>query len=316
MLRRIKLDTGELHLIRDLHLHLQETGGGKSDEKPLWEKKTAVQRASRAVQRADLGEASRRPHGEFQGMNAGSRRRPALCFCPLGVTSPWGACPPRGSSCLSIRRPALRPPEFTFPESPKSEESWEWIFWSSPLERWWEWGHQFVNSLASGAPPHTCPAEISQSCAGSGTFLDFSPFAGFSFLSHSILFYWLFLERFLISDILRNSLSLEVIPRYTNPGQPVALEQNEWRRRYEIGPRDRSGTVQQVHGTWLASTCTLYKRAGNDITYILMQKLHSVGNGRRENWLGEGKSKTSNQIQGQELPVLTSLPISFIFQLG
>ena len=63
MLRRIKLEAGELGLIRDLHLHLQEIGGGTSEAEALWGKKTAVQRArGRAAQ---SGQAWMKPQDAF-----------------------------------------------------------------------------------------------------------------------------------------------------------------------------------------------------------------------------------------------------------
>lgn len=132
----------------------------------------------------------------------GARRHSA---CPLGHQS-VGCLPSQGQQLLSIRRLPSDLQKFTFPESPKSEESWEWTFWSSPLGTLMRVGAS-IRQLPGqwGTSFTTCPAEISQSCA-EWDFSRFLTLAGFSFLSHLlILFYWLFLERFLISDILRNS---------------------------------------------------------------------------------------------------------------
>lgn len=116
-----------------------------------------------------------------------------------------GCLPSQGQQLPFYQTAAFRPPEFTFPESPKSEESWEWTFWGSPLATLMRVGVSIRQLPCQWGTSHTCPAEISQSCA-EWDFSRFLTLAGFSFsVPPPLLFYWLFLERFLISDTLRNS---------------------------------------------------------------------------------------------------------------
>lgn len=291
MLRRIKLDTGELHLIRDLHLHLQETGGGKSDAEALFGKRRqqCKGQGQSGPEWADLDEASRRPHGEFQGQNAGSRR----CRHSASVHS--------GSPVFGVL--ALPGPAVAFLSDGCLQTSRIHFSWKSQelgvlgvdiL------GQPFSNADESGGDNSPTPLPVGHlpdlPCRNKpklcwvGLFSISYPCWIFFFCPTSITLLLAFPGTVFNKWHSQEFLSLEVIPRYTNPGQPVALEQSEWRRRYEIGfQRQVRYCVASTQYLYKQVLVPLYKQAGNDITWHAYAKASLCGQWPERELVGWGK---------------------------
>lgn len=245
--RKIKLGTGELHLIEDLHLHLEETGGGKNEAKALSGKRRQ-QCKGPGAERSRVGRprwSLKMPSRELQGQNPVSQVLSARSFCPRRVISLCSAFPPSGSCCLSIRRLPSDHQNSLCLKVPRAMSPGSGHSLGQPFSNTDKSGG--INSptpLPDGGTSQTFPAEMSWSCAkwDLAWFLSFAGFSSFS-VPPPPLSSWLFLQHFLINDTLRNSC-----PWRWFQGIPALGSQWHWSKMNEEegmrqGSRDRSGTV-------------------------------------------------------------------------